>query len=61
MKIKRITKEDLQKIYQENDIKTATKKLGISPQTLYKHLASLNIPKKGKSNCGRAKRLIIIS
>lgn len=61
MKVKRITKEDLQKIYCENDLKTATKKLGISVPCLYKYLERLDIPRKGKRSVGRNKKLLIIS
>ncbi|MBM5783051.1 MAG: hypothetical protein FJ368_06515 [Pelagibacterales bacterium] len=41
-------------------VKTA-KLMGIAPQTLYRKMSELGIPKAGYSKCGRPKKIITIN
>lgn len=45
--IKKITKEDLKKIYYDNDQPTASKKLGVSIPTMLRYVKKLKIKMKG--------------
>jgi len=56
-KMSEITKDNLQKIYYENDSKEAAKKLGISTSCLYSYLNENKIPHKGR---GKRRKLSII-
>jgi len=46
----KLTKEDLQNIYENNTSKKACDILGVSPATLRKYLVERGIPLKGKGN-----------
>ena len=45
--IKNISKEELKKIYYENDQPTASKKLGVSIPTMLRYVKKLKIKMKG--------------
>ena len=59
MTIKKITKEQLEKLYRNNTNKDCCKILGVAETTLLTLLAEAGIEKKGKGNCKRKKIKII--
>jgi len=54
-----ITREDLQKLYYENNVEDAAKKLGISTSCLFKYVNELKIPHKGRGGNKKRKLWII--
>ncbi len=59
MKNKPMTAQELERIYRENDIEAACKKLGISSPSLYAYLKEMGIPLKGRGGKKRKKLWII--
>jgi hypothetical protein len=57
--MKKITKEQLEKLYRNNPNKVCCKILGVAETTLLTLLAEAGIEKKGKGNCKRKKIKII--
>lgn len=57
--MKKITKDQLEKLYRNNPNKVCCKILGVAETTLLTLLAEAGIEKKGKGNCKRKKIKIV--